>query len=403
MLSTPAATTTPAPASAPPQSAHPSCGHCGTWETLGTDQAPPPSYAISTAPASLAPLAATIRETIQKELPATLRTLSLAVHSHPEIGFEEHKTHDILVEFMRRYESDGWKITPHAFGLETAWSAEFTNIPHGSRSVSEKDIPTIGFNSEEDALPGIGHACGHNLIAIGGVAAALAVAAAFRKHSILGRVHLLGTPAEEGGGGKIMLLNNGAYRNLDACFMIHPYIASTVGSMIAVVPITVRFKGKGAHAGAAPWEGVNAQDAAVLAYNNISALRQQLHPSVRVHGIIQGDNWAPNVIPSSATLVYNIRTTKEKDQLQPVLDKVLNCFKAAALATGCTVDIEKGLTYKDVHQQSTFSEEYRAFMRDEYKEDFGTEISTASTGEFAAAAAAAAPAATMATYRHKPC
>lgn len=149
--------------------------------------------------------------------------------------------------------------------------------------------------------------------------------------------------------------------------------------MIAVVPITVTYKGKGAHAGASPWEAINAQDAAVLAYNNISALRQQLHPSVRVHGIIQGDNWAPNVIPSESRLIFNIRTTKEKNQLQPVKDRVLACFKAAAEATGCEVDIKEGLAYKDVLQQSTFRDVYATYMQDQFKETFGDQIATASS------------------------
>ncbi|CAO1613573.1 unnamed protein product [Sympodiomycopsis kandeliae] len=366
--------------------AHPSCAYCGPWETIAASDKDNslPSYSDSTLLEALSDdqlksLTATIHETIQTTLNEPLRKLSLDVHANPELGYEEYKTHDILVNFMRQYEKDGWKITPHAFGLKTAWSAVFTNVPQGVQIAKEEDVPTVGFNSEEDALPGIGHACGHNLIAIGGVAGALSVAAALRKHNILGRVHLLGTPAEEGGGGKIVLQKNGAYKGLSACFMIHPAPSSTVGAMIAVVPIVVTYKGKGAHAGMAPWEGVNAQDAAVLAYNNISALRQQLHPSVRVHGIIQGNNWAPNVIPSESKLIFNIRTTKEKGQLQPLKEKIFNCFKAAALATNCEIEIEEGLTYADVLQQSTFAGLYQTYMREEFKEEFSNVLATGST------------------------
>ncbi len=136
----------------------------------------------------------------------------------------------------------------------------------------------IGFQSELDALPGIGHACGHNLIAISGVAAALSVAATLVAKDIPGTVILLGTPAEEGGGGKIRLESAGAYKTMDACLMIHPAAKSGTGPMLAVQPVVVTYRGRTAHSGAAPWEGINALDAAVLAYNNISALRQQIHP-----------------------------------------------------------------------------------------------------------------------------
>jgi len=185
----------------------------------------------------------------------------------------------------------------------------------------------------------IGHACGHPLIAIAGVGASLAVAEALVKHDIAGRVLLLGTPAEEGGGGKIVMLKEGAYSSMNACLMLHPAPTSMIGSWLAVQPVNVKYKGQTAHAGAAPWEGINALDAAVLAYNNISVLRQQIKPNERVHGILSGEDWSANVIPGNSHLLYNIRAPTKKD-LKLLVERVKRCFEAAALATGCEMEIE---------------------------------------------------------------
>lgn len=197
-------------------------------------------------------------------------------------------------------------------------------------------------------------------------------------HSIPGRVILLGTPAEEGGGGKVLLLNAGAYAGLDACFMTHPTTSSSVGTMLAVVPLRVTFKGRTAHAGATPHEGVNAQDAAVLSYMNISALRQQLEPSVRVHGIIQGHEWAPNVIPGESTMLFNVRATR-LGKLREVKDKVRRCFEAGALATGCTVEIDEGVAYADVQNDAVLKGDYQAFVKEHFGEECPDTAWSAST------------------------
>ncbi|KAG6855820.1 hypothetical protein H0H87_010582 [Tephrocybe sp. NHM501043] len=225
-----------------------------------------------------------IEETL-KELDDELRELSLDIHAHPEIRFEERYAHDLLTKFMAKH---GFEVTKH-YHLETAWRASFTNGEGGR---------TIGVNSEMDALPGVGHACGHNLIAISGVGVSIAIKNALEKFNISGKVELLGTPAEEGGSGKIILLEKGAYKDMSACLMCHP-APGPVGSVsltscLALERITVEYFGHTAHAALSPWEGKNALDAAVLGYNNISALRQQLLPTHRVHGIIEGKDWAPN-------------------------------------------------------------------------------------------------------------
>ena len=211
----------------------------------------------------------------------------------------------------------------------------------------------MAFNAEYDALPGMGHACGHNLIATSSIAAFLATCEAMR--SIYAdqfgyTVRLLGTPAEEGGGGKLLLINAGAYKGVDACFMVHPFpvlsgapelisSSSCSGQYLANDKVEVTFTGKPAHASAAPWEGINALDAVVSAYVSISMLRQQILPTQKIHGVVLRGGDRPNVIPASTTVEYYIRSDTVQT-LKPLTDKVLKCFEAAATATGCTVEFK---------------------------------------------------------------
>ncbi|CDS82447.1 related to amidohydrolase [Sporisorium scitamineum] len=302
-------------------------------------------------------------------LDSELRQLSLDMHDHPEIMWEERQTHGLFVKYLSG--KKGWKVTPHAYDEETAFSAVFSHK-------ADKDSRVVGFQSELDALPGIGHACGHNLIAISGVAAALSVAATLVAKDIPGTVVLLGTPAEEGGGGKIRLENKGAYKDMDACLMVHPAPGSGTGPMLAVQPVVVTYTGQTAHSGAAPWEGINALDAAVLAYNNISALRQQIHPTERVHGIIKGTNWAPNVVPGQSTLIYNVRAPTVS-ALKTLTSRVQKCFEAAALATGCTGDYDWQTAYADVHNTAALSTTYAGVLKQRYGLHVGDDAFAAST------------------------
>jgi amidohydrolase len=161
-------------------------------------------------------------------------------------------------------------------------------------------------------------------------------------------VRLLGTPAEEGGGGKLLLIDGGAYKNVDAAFMVHPFpvlsgapdllsSSSCSGQYLANNKVAVTFTGKPAHASAAPWEGVNALDAVVAAYVNISMLRQQILPTQKIHGVVLKGGERPNVIPASTTVEYYIRS-ETVGTLRPLTERVLRCFEAAATATGCTVE-----------------------------------------------------------------
>ncbi|NXG34341.1 P20D2 protein, partial [Dromaius novaehollandiae] len=299
---------------------------------------------------------------------ARLGALSHDIWSRPELAYEEHQAHDAMTRFFSSGELPGaaWAVQPR-YKLGTAFRAEWgTAAPQGLRP------RRVAFLCEYDALPGIGHACGHNLIAEVGAAAALGLKAALeslpQSHPAAVQVRLpcprpvalasaarsapdsvfvlqvtvLGTPAEEEGGGKIDLIKAGAFDDLDVVFMAHPSQENAAYLPdVAEHDVTVKYYGKASHAAAYPWEGVNALDAAVLAYNNLSVLRQQMKPTWRVHGIIKNGGVKPNIIPSYTELEFYLRAPSVKD-LSVLTEKVENCFKAAALATGCKVEIKGG-------------------------------------------------------------
>ncbi|CAI2175760.1 13974_t:CDS:10 [Funneliformis geosporum] len=251
-----------------------------------------------------------------------LRTISLKIHENPELAYEEKFAHGLLVKYLQ---DEGFNVTPSAYGLETAFVAEFQSIAGRGRVVS--------FNSEYDALPNIGHACGHNLIAISGVAAAIALKAVFEKHQIPGTVKLFGTPAEEKGTGKIDLVNAGAYNDVDISLMVHPspFDGCFIKSL-AIQSCEVKYFGRTAHAAGAPWKGINALDATILAYNNIGLLRQQILPTNSNCSLII--IFKP-VIPDYTSSEYFIRGRTIKD-LTDLRSRVHQCFEAAAVAAGCT-------------------------------------------------------------------
>ncbi|KAF7970951.1 hypothetical protein HWV62_22531 [Athelia sp. TMB] len=298
----------------------------------------------------------TVEDSIER-LDPELRKLSLAIHDHPELGFQERFAHDKLTDFM---EKNGFVVTRHYLGLETAWRAEFTNGKGGR---------VIGVNSEMDALPGVGHGCGHNLIAIAGAGVAVGIQAALRKHDLPGKVILLGTPAEEEGGGKILLLKRGGYNEMDICVMCHPSQQTSDAefpSTLALEHITVEYTGRTAHAAAAPWEGQNALDAAFLAYSSISVLRQQIKPDHRIHGIVEGKNWEPNVIPDYAKMRWIIRAPTWAEVVE-LRARVIACFEAAALATSCKARIgleDKG--YYDLRHNDVLAHDFANVLDSRY-------------------------------------
>ncbi|TBU25254.1 amidohydrolase [Dichomitus squalens] len=301
-----------------------------------------------------------------KELSPNLRQLSLDIWNHPETAFKEKYAHDRLTDFMA---SHGFSVTPHYLGLSTAWRAEFTHRSPKKSGRAQDPLRVIGINSEMDALPSIGHGCGHNLIAMSGAAVAVAIKAALEKYDVPGVVVLLGTPAEETRGGKTILLERGAYEGMDACIMCHPSSGpdnfTALGPGVARQPVDVEFFGHGAHAAAAPWEAQNALDAAFVAYASISALRQQIKPDHRVHGIILGRDWTPNVIPDYAKMRYYVRAPTWTE-LEALRGRVTACFQAAALATGCTVEVKAGAGYFEVRNNNVLGQEFFRVVESQY-------------------------------------
>ncbi|BGP57307.1 hypothetical protein JCM8202_001681 [Rhodotorula sphaerocarpa] len=299
-----------------------------------------------------------------RDLEGDLRRLSMSIHDQPELGWNEHHAHQVLTDFMEAQQ--GFSVTRHAYDLETAWSAVFTS---SATDPEDQDVPTIGFNSEMDALKS-GHACGHNLIAISGCASAVATARTLEDFGLPGRVVLLGTPAEEGGGGKAIMLERGAYKGMDACLMLHPGGGSRSGQHGAgiitsncISGVVATFKGRSSHAGATPEHAINALDAAFVAYSAISALRQQLPPGIKVHGIINGsDQWSPNVIPSSAEMIYGMRA-ESASALAELIPRVLRCFEGAATATGCSYTLEQKHLYLDLRQCAPLAEAFAQAAR----------------------------------------
>lgn len=253
---------------------------------------------------------------------ATLVGVSHAIHSHPEENFEERYAHDLLCDVI---EGEGLEVERGAFGLPTAF-----------RAVAGTDGPTIAVLCEYDALPGLGHACGHNIIAASGLGAGLAAAALADR--LGGRVVLLGTPAEEGGGGKVFMIERGALDDVDAAMMIHPAdIDLRWMTTIAYQRLVVELIGEAAHAAAQPWNGRNALDAAVLGYMNVAALRQHIRPDERIHGVFTDGGEKPNIVPAHAAMDWYVRAA-DMDRLEELKPRVLAALRAGADATGCDLE-----------------------------------------------------------------
>ncbi|PVD29140.1 hypothetical protein C0Q70_11737 [Pomacea canaliculata] len=264
-----------------------------------------------------------------------LRILSQDIWNHPELCFNEQYAHKRLTDFLEERDFN----VERSYKLETAFRA----VPKYSRCKEEDGYPNIAILCEYDALPGIGHACGHNLIAMVGVAASLGVQAALQSSAFQGRggrLMVLGTPAEEGGGGKIELIRAGAFEDVDVAMMAHPSQHNLSNPVyLAMKEVAIIYTGKASHASGAPWDGINALDAAVQCYTNISHLRQQIKPTWRVHGVIINGGLKPNIIPDQSELLYYLRapTVLELDVLTK---KVTDCIHGAAQATGCQVEIK---------------------------------------------------------------
>jgi amidohydrolase len=284
-----------------------------------------------------------------ERLAGELDTLSRQIHDHPELAFQEVKAAGWLSDFLS---AQGFKVERGVAGVETAFRAV----------IETGDGPTIVIMCEYDALPAIGHACGHNIIATAGAGAGAALAAV-KSDLPPCRIHVIGTPAEEGGGGKVKLIRGGVFRGVDAAMMIHGW-DRWIGhqDLLGIVRIGFEFTGKAAHASADPWEGVNALDAAIQTFNNVSMLRQQVRPSARVHGIITNGGAAPNIIPEFASAMFYVRGATI-DYLRDLQRRVIACAEGAAKATGTTLKvIEHDDAYEPMKRNDALLGAYRANM-----------------------------------------
>jgi amidohydrolase len=264
-----------------------------------------------------------VEETVRRR-GTDLVALSHAIHAEPELAFAEHrscaKTQALVAE-------RGFELTAAAGGLDTAFRADFGSGPLA-----------VGVCAEYDALPGIGHACGHNIIAASAVGAALALADVADELGL--KVALLGTPAEEFGGGKILLINAGVFDDLAVAVMVHPGpVDIAAARSLTLSAVRVDYRGREAHASAAPYLGVNAADAATVAQVAIGLLRQQLAPGQQVHGIVTDGGQAANIIPGHTELQFTMRAT-EASSLADLEPRVRDCFLAGAVATGCDYNVD---------------------------------------------------------------
>ncbi|MFQ5666752.1 MAG: M20 family metallopeptidase [Candidatus Binatia bacterium] len=274
---------------------------------------------------------------------ATLTELSDRIHGNPELRFEEHRACTWLAEYLER---TGFAVERGAYGLPTAFAAR-----------AGTGQPRVAVLCEYDALPGIGHGCGHNIIGAAGVGAAAALADLIRETG--GTLVVLGTPAEEGGGGKILMGRQGAFTGVDAAMMVHPAGMDLAAMhVLAITVLEAEYTGRASHASAFPHRGVNALDGLVTAYNAIAQLRQHIRATERVHGIITDGGQAPNIVPERAAGLFYVRAATER-RLAQLKERVTACFRAGETASGARLQLRTvGEDYSDMWTNEPLTEAY---------------------------------------------
>ncbi len=257
------------------------------------------------------------------EIVAQLIGVSSEIYAHPELKFEEVFAARLLADKLR---AAGFDVEVGSAGMETAISAVHPAVSDG---------PTVAILGEYDALPEIGHACGHNLIAAAGLGAALAVGAV--KDSLPGKLIFFGTPGEEGGGGKVKMVEAGLFEGVDAAMMFHPSSDTVLDrTSLAITEVEIEFAGKPAHASGSPEKGINALDAVIQTFNGLNALRQHIKDGARIHGIITDGGAKPNIVPEHAAALFYVRAL-QNEYRDELLEKLRACAQGAALATGATL------------------------------------------------------------------
>jgi amidohydrolase len=276
-----------------------------------------------------------------------LIALSLKLHANPEAAFQEERASAWLADCL---EGEGFAVERGICQIPTAFRASYG-----------EGEPKVAFLAEYDALPGVGHGCGHNIIGAASTAAGLAAKTVLAQTG--GTVLVIGTPAEEVAGGKVYMADRGAFEGLDCAMLAHPGNRDVaIGYGLACLELDVEFHGRPAHAAARPEAGVNALDAMVASFVNIGLLRQQLRDSARIHGIITDGGQAVNVIPDHTAARLLIRAEDDAYLDDTLKDKVLACFQAGAQASGCRLEYRWGeqSRYKAMRNNHALAEAYRA-------------------------------------------
>ncbi|MEV6792076.1 amidohydrolase [Streptomyces sp. NPDC051320] len=302
-------------------------------------------------PDSRTPASGTVRQAVASSIGSwrgRLRALSHSLHDEPETALQEHRSAAKIAELL---DTAGFTVTRGVGQLPTALV--------GTRGSGDL---VLGLCAEYDALPGIGHACGHNVNGAAAVGAALGLGAVADELGLT--VKLIGTPAEEDIGGKALLLEAGAFDDVAAAMMVHAAPEDSVGaSSLAIGAWEITYRGTPSHAAVAPWEGVNALDAMTLAHTAVGLLRQQLPPGALVHGIVTEGGQAVNVIPERARARYEVRAPT-LEQLTSVRGRVRACFEAGALATGAQLELHNhGRDFAELRQDPYMTDAYARAAR----------------------------------------
>jgi amidohydrolase len=266
--------------------------------------------------------------------------LSLNIHDHPELGFNEEKAAAWLTSYL---EDNGFHVERGVAGLPTAFRATYG-----------QESPRIALLAEYDALPKIGHACGHNIIGVSAVGAGVA-----SRHTIdqlRGSVVVIGAPGEEVLGGKIDMVKAGVFKEMDVAMIVHPDTRNmSTQEALAASTLEVEFFGRPAHAAGQPHKGINALDAMVLAFTAINSLRQHIRGDARIHGIITDGGEAPNIVPAHSAATFLVRAL-DSDYLAELKDRVLNCFRGASVASGAKLEYRwENRTYAPMKNNMTLA------------------------------------------------
>ncbi|WZL72436.1 M20 family metallopeptidase [Clostridiaceae bacterium 35-E11] len=288
---------------------------------------------------------------LTEDLQGELIALSDYIFDNPELGNQEFKACAAHVKLLKKYE---FEVEEEYMGLKTAFKAVYD---------SNKPGPVIAFLSEYDALPGIGHGCGHNILGATTTGAGIVLSQIIG--DLKGKVVVYGTPAEETNGAKVEMVNKGAFDDVDIALEAHPGGRHHVsGTSLAMEALQFTFKGQSAHAAAFPEKGINALDAAINTFVNINALRQHILPNARIHGIIVEGGKAANIVPDLAIAQFYVRAAK-KSYLQELVEKVKNCARGAALAAGAELEITNyESSFDDLVTNETLSKAYQKRILD---------------------------------------